>query len=240
VGTRRTAKQAAGTNQHADMKGPIKVAAGAAIAAGIALAFYFRERLAADALTAWVSQYGVFAPMVFAVARIVGSLVLVPGSIMAIAAGAAFGFVPGSVYNLVSSTLGALAAFSVARFIAPDWIHARLQGRATLERIVSGVEAEGWRFVAFVRLVPLFPYNLVNYALGLTRVSMLEYGLATLVCMIPGDLAYVYMGYAAREALAGNERAWQLGVIALAALATLAFIPRLVRRLRGNRPEGTS
>ena len=69
---------------------------------------------------------------------------------------------------------------------------------------IAGVEAEGWRFVAFVRLVPLFPFNLLNYALGLTRIPLAHYVLASLVCMAPGTIAYTWLGYAGREALAGN------------------------------------
>ena len=65
---------------------------------------------------------------------------------------------------------------------------------------MDGVSAEGWRFVAFVRLVPLFPFNLVNYAFGLTRIRVGEYVLASFVCMAPGALAYTYLGYAGREA----------------------------------------
>lgn len=205
------------------------------VATGIGVAFHFREYLAADTLTDWIAGFGLVAPIVFSAARIIGAIVLVPGSVMGIAAGAAFGIVPGAIYNLVASTLGAVAAFGIARFIAPDWIQARIREQGTVERLVSGVEAEGWRFVAFVRLVPLFPYNIANYALGLTRIDLWHYTAATFVCMIPGDLAYVYMGYAAREALAGNERAFELGLSALGALAALALLPGIVRRIRRGR-----
>jgi rhodanese-related sulfurtransferase len=99
--------------------------------------------------------------------------------------------------------------------------------------LVTGVEAEGWRFVAFVRLVPLFPFNLTNYALGLTRISLQHYVLASLVCMVPGSVAYTWLGHAGREAAAGNTAAIRYGLIALALLAAIAFLPRLVRRLRG-------
>lgn len=205
------------------------------VAIGIGAAIWFREYLAADSLTAWIAGFGMVAPIVFAAARIVGAIVLVPGSVMGIVAGAAFGVVPGAIYNLIASTLGSVAAFAIARYVAPDWIRTRIGERETVERLVSGVEAEGWRFVAFVRLVPLFPYNIVNYALGLTRIDLWHYTTATFVCMIPGDLAYVYMGYAAREAVSGNERAWQLGLSALGVLAALGLLPGIVRRIRGGR-----
>jgi len=198
---------------------------------GAIVALFHRDQFAPDALTAWVAGFGPVGPAVFCVVRVVAAIVLVPGSVMGVAAGAAFGIMPGAFYNLIASTAGAIAAFSIARFIAPDWFHSRFRDRQLGGKLIRGVEDEGWRFVAFIRLVPLFPYNVVNYALGLTRIGMTEYSLTTLVCMIPGDLAYVYIGYAARETLAGNERAWQLGLAALGALATLVFLPGLVRRL---------
>jgi rhodanese-related sulfurtransferase len=98
--------------------------------------------------------------------------------------------------------------------------------------LINGVEAEGWRFVAFVRLVPLFPFNLANYALGLTRIPLVHYILASSVCMLPGTLAYTYLGYAGREAATGGEYLVQKGLIGLALLAAVAFLPRLVARLR--------
>jgi hypothetical protein len=95
------------------------------------------------------------------------------------------------------------------------------------------VEEEGWLFVAFVRLVPLFPFNLVNYAFGLTRIRLGEYVLASFVCMAPGALAYTFLGYAGREAATGQYQAVRKALLALALLAVVAFLPRLVRRVRG-------
>ena len=190
------------------------------------------ERLNVDSMVTWIAGTGVLAPLVFAISRTLGAVIFVPGSIMAIAAGVLFGLTWGAIYNLIASTTGAVLAFSVARYLAPGWVAHRIAGHDRLTRLIEGVEAEGWRFVAFVRLVPLFPYNILNYALGLTRIRTLHFTLASLVCMIPGDIAYVYMGYAGREAIAGNEAAWQMGLIALGLLAALAFIPRLVRQIR--------
>jgi len=211
-----------------------QIAIGLPIIAAITVAAIYRDVWATDSLTNWIAGFGAYAPIVFMLTRIVGAIILIPGSAMAFVAGAAFGFLPGSVYNLISSTIGAVIAFSLARLIAPGWIRRNLRDESLLNRLIAGVEAEGWRFVAFVRLVPLFPYNVANYALGLTDIKASHYTLATLICMIPGDLVYVYMGYAAREALEGNVRAWQLALIALAALAVLAFIPRLVKYFRNG------
>ena len=99
---------------------------------------------------------------------------------------------------------------------------------------MRGVEEEGWRFVAFVRLVTLFPFNLVNYAFGLTRIRLREYVLASFVCMAPGALAYTYLGYAGREAASGQAGAVREGLFALALLAAAALLPRLVRGWKGK------
>lgn len=103
-----------------------------------------------------------------------------------------------------------------------------------MRRLIDGVEAEGWRFVAFVRLVPLFPFNLTNYALGLTRIGLVPYAVASFICMAPGAVAYTWLGHAGREALAGDASAIRYGLLALGLLAAIAFLPRLIKRLRGD------
>lgn len=149
---------------------------------------------------------------------------------MTLAGGALFGPVLGTFYNLTGATVGAVLAFIVARYLASDWVEQKTGGR--LKQLKDGVESEGWRFVAFVRLVPLFPFNLLNYALGLTRIRLSHYLVATYVCMLPGAIAYTYLGYAGREAVAGSEGLIQKGLLALALLALVAFLPRIISRLR--------
>jgi uncharacterized membrane protein YdjX (TVP38/TMEM64 family)/rhodanese-related sulfurtransferase len=160
------------------------------------------------------------------------TILFVPGAIFGLLGGVFFGPFWGTALNLVGATLGATAAFLVARYVAADWVRRKASRR--LDRLITGVEAEGWRFVAFVRLVPLFPFNLTNYALGLTRISLKHYVLASLACMVPGTMAYTWLGHAGREAAAGNTAAIRYGLIALALLAAITFLPRLVRRLRGQ------
>jgi rhodanese-related sulfurtransferase len=101
-----------------------------------------------------------------------------------------------------------------------------------LMQLKNGVEAEGWRFIAFVRLVPLFPFNVLNYALGLTRIRLSHYVITSYLCMLPGAIAYTYLGYAGREAVGGGEGMIQKGLLALALLAAVMFLPRLIGRLR--------
>jgi len=136
----------------------------------------------------------------------------------------------GTFYNLTGATLGATLAFLIARYLASDWVAGKTGGR--VKQLINGVEGEGWRFVAFVRLVPLFPFNLLNYALGLTRLRLMHYIIATYLFMLPGAIAYTYLGYAGREAVAGGEGMIQKGLLALALLAVVAFLPRLIGNLR--------
>jgi uncharacterized membrane protein YdjX (TVP38/TMEM64 family)/rhodanese-related sulfurtransferase len=200
------------------------------VVAGIALAIGYREQLSAEALQQWVARFGVAAPLVFMLLYAVGTVLFLPGSVLTLAGGAIFGPVWGTFYNLTGATLGATLAFLVARYLASDWVERKSAGR--LKQLKTGVEAEGWRFVAFVRLVPLFPFNALNYALGLTRIRLSHYIIASYLCMLPGAIAYTYLGYAGREAVAGGEGAIQKGMLALALLATVSFLPRLIARLR--------
>jgi uncharacterized membrane protein YdjX (TVP38/TMEM64 family)/rhodanese-related sulfurtransferase/2-polyprenyl-3-methyl-5-hydroxy-6-metoxy-1,4-benzoquinol methylase len=203
------------------------------LVAAVAVWFAFnRDRLDPALIERAIHGLGVWAPLGHIVLFALATILFVPGAIFGLIGGALFGPLLGAVLSLTGANLGAAAAFLVARYVAADWIRRKASGR--LDRLITGVEAEGWRFVAFVRLVPLFPFNLTNYALGLTRISLKHYVLASLVSMVPGTLAFTWLGYAGREAAAGNTAAIRYGLVALALLAAMAFLPRLLRRLRGQ------
>lgn len=200
------------------------------VIAGVTAAIVYRDRLDAEALQTWVSDFGSAGPLVFMALYAIGTVLFLPGAVITLAGGALFGPWWGTFYNLTGATIGATLAFLIARYLAADWVEARAGGR--VRKLKNGVEAEGWRFVAFVRLVPLFPFNVLNYALGLTRIRLWDYVLTSYLAMLPGALAYTYLGYAGREAVAGGEGLIQKGLLALALLALAAFLPRLVSRLR--------
>ncbi len=176
----------------------------AALSAAIIWLGLHRELLQPATIQRELQRFGGWAPILFLLLYTLATVLFVPGSLLTVAGGALFGPIWGTLWNLTGATLGATLAFLVARYVASDWVAARSGER--LGRLVRGVEEEGWRFVAFVRLVPLFPFNLMNYAFGLTRIRLREYVLASLVCMAPGALAYSYLGYAGREAAFGRER----------------------------------
>jgi uncharacterized membrane protein YdjX (TVP38/TMEM64 family) len=193
---------------------------------------WLTQQVDTSALVDSFKSFGPLAWLVFMLAYAVGTVFFFPGSVLTLAGGVLFGPILGTFLNLTSATVGAALAFLVARYLASEWVEEKAAGR--LKQVKTGVESEGWRFVAFVRLVPLFPFNILNYALGLTRIKFSHYVLATYVCMLPGALAYTYLGYVGREALTGGEALIEKGLLALALLASVAFLPRLIKRFRSK------
>ncbi len=205
---------------------------GLVLVVAIAFAVALRDRFDSAALQAWVEGAGAVGPVLFMGLYALATVLFLPGAVVTLAGGALFGPLWGTLWNLTGATVGAALAFLIARYLGADWV-ARRAGRR-MQRLNDGVAAEGWRFVAFVRLVPLFPFNLLNYALGLTRIPFLTYLLATWVFMLPGAFAYTWLGHVGREALAGGDGLVRNVTIALSLLAAVAFLPRIVRRLRAR------
>ncbi len=202
----------------------------ALLASGFVVVLVYRDQWDSETLQAWVKHAGVAAPLLFMFVYAIGTVLFFPGSVLTLVGGILFGPFWGTVYSLGAASAGAVLAFIIARYLAFHWVEEKTGGQ--LRRLKEGVESEGWRFVAFVRLVPLFPFNLLNYALGLTRIRLSHYVVASSVCMLPGAMAYTYLGYAGREAIAGGEGAIQKALLALALLATVAFLSRGIARSR--------
>ena len=200
------------------------------LAAAIAAALYYLRLGDAMDVRRLSMQAGDMAPLLFVAGYAIATVLFLPGSILTIAGGAVFGPVAGTLYSLTGATLGATLAFLAARYLASDWVARRTGGR--LAELVKAVEAEGWRFVVFVRLVPLLPFNALNYALGLTRIPVGPYVVASYLAMLPGAAAYTYVGYAGREAFGGSDAWLRHGPVALALIAAVLFLPTLARRLR--------
>jgi uncharacterized membrane protein YdjX (TVP38/TMEM64 family)/rhodanese-related sulfurtransferase len=205
---------------------------GLALLAPIGMAVAWRDRFDVAALQMWVEGSGAAAPLVFIAVYAAATVLFLPGAVITMAGGALFGPVWGTLWNLTGATLGAALAFLIARYLGADWVARRAGPR--LSRLNDGVASEGWRFIAFVRLVPLFPFNLLNYALGLTRIAFLTYVLASALFMLPGALAFTWLGHAGREALSGGEGLVRTILIALALVSAMAFLPRWVRTLRAK------
>ena len=204
-----------------------------ALIVAISVAIYYRDDFSVDLIKQWIDQAGWWAPVIFIFIYAVGAILFLPGTIFTFAGGVIFGPVAGVLYNLAGATLGASLSFLIARYLASDLVSQRSGGR--LKQLINGVEVEGWRFVAFVRLVPLFPFNLLNYALGLTKIRFIEYVLATFIFIIPACIAYTYIGYAGSEVISGDDGFVNTILIAIALLAVVLFIPRFVATLRSGR-----
>ncbi|HEX9943307.1 MAG TPA: TVP38/TMEM64 family protein [Thermoanaerobaculia bacterium] len=186
----------------------------------------------------WVEGLGVWGPVVFILGYAVATVAFIPGSLLTLAAGAIFGLVKGTLYTMIGATLGAAAAFLVARYVARGAIERKIAGNPKFEAIDRAVGREGFKIVALLRLSPVFPFNLLNYSLGLTRVGFWQYFLAS-IAMLPGTLLYVYYGKAAGSlaALAGGARtekgpgSWiVLGLGLVATVVVTAFVTRLAGR----------
>lgn len=203
------------------------------LVAGIGVAFIYREHISVEAIEQWLSQLGWIAPLVFIAGYAIATVFFMPGLLFTLAGGALFGPVFGTLYNLTGATIGATLAFLAARYLASDWATRRAGKR--LRQLVEGVENEGWRFVAFVRLVPLFPFNVLNYALGLTRLRLVTYVITSFVFMAPGGAAYTYLGHAGREVATGGEGLIKKVLLAIALIATIAFASRIILRIRRKR-----
>ena len=144
-------------------------------------------------LLQWIEGLGIIAPIVFIIAYIIITVAFLPASVVTLGAGAVFGVVQGSIYVFIGAMLGATAAFLVGRFVARDWIAKKVEGNKFFSSLDNAIADEGLKLIFLIRLSPAFPFNLLNYALGLTKVSLPDYVLGT-TGIIPGTIMYVYLG----------------------------------------------
>jgi uncharacterized membrane protein YdjX (TVP38/TMEM64 family) len=191
-----------------------------------------------EAFAHWVDGLGFWGPAVFVLGYATAVVAFVPASLLTLGAGAIFGIVHGATYVFVAATLGASLAFLVSRYFARSAIEKKIQGKPKFAAIDRAVSEEGLKIVFLLRLTPAVPFNLLNYALGLTRVRFVDYLIAC-VGMIPGTLLYVYSGKLAGDvaALAGESalaKGWgYYSLLALGLAASLALtivVARIARR----------
>ena len=207
-------------------------------AAVVAALFFFDVRALFRETLAGLESLGAWGPVIFVLLYIVAAVLFVPGSALTLGAGALFGVGLGSVLVSAGATLGATAAFLVGRYLARDWVAKRIEGNASFAAIDRAVAADGWKIVGLTRLSPAFPFTLLNYAFGLTRVSLRDYVLASWIGMMPGTVMYVYLGSLARAA---GERhrtpaEWALYGVGLAAtIVVTVFVTRLARAALAKR-----
>ena len=171
--------------------------------------------------TDWIDSLGVWGPIAFIGIYAIAAVFFIPGSALTLAAGTLFGVVWGSIYVSVASTTGAVLAFLVGRHLARKKIEKRIEGNERFAAIDSAVAKEGWKIVGLTRLSPVFPFTLLNYAYGITKVKFIHYLLASWIGMMPGTILYVYIGSLGKAASEGKTPL-QWAMYAVGLLATLA------------------
>lgn len=144
----------------------------------------------------WVKNAGAWGPVVLAAACVPSCVLLLSGSVLTIGAGVAFGLLTGTVAVSVGSIAGASLAIAVGRTLARSWIEGKVAGNPRFQALDLAVARRGFKMVLLTRLSPVFPFNLLNYVFGLTRVRFRDYLLASWVGMLPGTILYVCLGSA--------------------------------------------
>ncbi len=191
-------------------------------------------------LRSWMASAGPWGPVVFIVLYVAATVAALPGSVLTVAAGALFGSVLGVIVVSAASTLGASLAFLIARHFARASVDQWLGASARFRRLDSLTEAQGPVIVAITRLVPIFPFNFLNYAFGLTRVKFTTYVFWSWLCMLPGTIVYVAGTDAITTAIAERRVPWILVAVVAAVIVILTLLVRRARRRLAGGVSGES
>ena len=200
---------------------------------------YFNLQQRIQDLLVWIGNLGPLGMGVYALLYIVACVFFIPGSLLTLGAGVIYGVVTGSILVSIASTLGATAAFLVGRYFARDWIAKKIEGNARFTAIDDAVASEGWKIVGLTRLSPVFSFNLLNYAYGLTKVSLREYVLASWIGMMPGTVMYVYLGslagdiasIGAESAVAPSGAQWAIRIVGLlATVLVTVYVTKIAKK----------
>lgn len=202
---------------------------------------HYDGRAVLQAILDEIAELGIWGPVLFILIYVIATVFLIPGSVLTLGAGAVFGVAKGSVVVSIAATLGATAAFLVGRYLARDWVAGKIEGNRTFSAIDKAVADDGWKIVGLTRLSPVFPFTMLNYAFGLTRVSLRDYFFATWIGMIPGTIMYVYLGALANAGLRSEGRTagqWVMLVVGLVAtIAVTVFVTLIAKKSLGKRIE---
>ncbi len=179
-----------------------------------------------------IAGYGALAPIIYMLIYAIAPSLFLPGLPITIAGGILFGPFWGVVYTIIGSTAGACAAFLVSRYLARDWVARHLRS-PRLRRLDQAVLHHGWRVVAFTRLIPLFPFNLLNYAFGLTKIPFGQYAITTFLAMLPACIAFIVFSSSLLDLVRGKvSLAFIIGV---ALVVVVAAVPIFYRRYKAKK-----
>ena len=186
----------------------------------------------------WINSLGAIGGIVFIGIYIIATLAFLPAALLTLGAGVIFGVIWGSIYVFIGATLGAIAAFLVGRYLAQGWVKEKISSYKKFAIIDKAVSKEGLKIVLLVRLSPLFPFNLLNYAFGITSVSFQDYLIGS-VGMIPGTIMYVYFGSLVGDiALIGSKNQpgniilhWVIQIMGLiATIAVTVYVTKIAKK----------
>ncbi|HNY63933.1 MAG TPA: VTT domain-containing protein [Deltaproteobacteria bacterium] len=187
------------------------------------------DALDRDHLQAFVEGCGSWAPLIYMLVYAIAPSLFLPGLPITIVGGMLFGPFWGVVYTITGATAGACLAFLIARYAARDWVEGKLTS-PRWKKLDEGVERNGWKVVAFTRLIPLFPFNLLNYAFGLTKIGFVPYAVTSFICMLPACIAFIVFSSSLLDLLRGRV---SLNLIIGAGLiALVSLIPIVYNRKR--------
>ena len=200
------------------------------LGAGIAAARWLGVGEQVGALRGWIEGLGSLGPAVYAAIYAVAVVAAVPGSVLSVGAGALFGAGVGIVVVSVGATLGASLAFLVARYVARDAVVTRFSHKEGFRRLDRMTEERGAVIVALTRLIPLFPFNLLNYGFGLTRVRFRTYAFWSWLCMLPGIVVFVAGTDAVVQFVMGGRVPGVVLAVLGGGVVVLAVLVRFARR----------
>lgn len=186
-----------------------------------------------------VADWGVLGVMVFILVYAVAAVLLIPASILTLGAGFAFGLPLGMLAVSIASTLGAALSFLVSRYVARDKVQKKFGQNEKFAAVDKAISNQGWKIVALLRLSPVFPYNALNYILGLTGIKFLHYVAASWAGMLPGTLLYVYIGSLGKAVSRETTPAeWAMRIVGLlATLAVTIYITKLAKKAMNEQTE---
>jgi len=186
-----------------------------------------------DSIKEFISSFGALAPLIFIAIYIVATIFFLPGTIFSVLGGVLFGGILGTIYVVIGATIGSVIAFYISRFLGADFVNSILKSKklSKLDAYDEKLTKKGFIAVLILRLIPIFPFNGLNFSLGLTRVKPRSYILATLLGIIPGSFVLVNIGANATDF--NNPLLYVFVVIFI----ILSIIPIIYKRKNKNRTQ---
>lgn len=210
----------------------------------IIIAFLFKhfeisDYLNQDTIRSWVSSWGIWAPLFYVLLYSIAPALFFPALPITIAGGILFGPFWGVVYAITGATIGSCLPFLIARYAAREWVAGLIKGQKW-KNLDDGTAKNGWKIVAFTRLIPLFPYNLLNYGLGLTKIGFFEYAITSFVCMLPACIGFIVFSSSLPDLLKGKISPGLIaGIAIIIAVSLIPFAYGKINKKKGMKQDAS-